>query len=436
VYSGPCAPAWRGNNGGATWRGVTADEIRYGMHPFGDNFNGRVPQNPPAHEDDEERTKRVLEVYFNQHYETYGRHVSFYDVSLGHEDNPEEAAATRAVDQYKVFGFGQDGNVKLCDALARRQVVSFCVYSAQASQYERDKPYLYSSAMDFDRTQEFTAEFICKKLHGKNADFAAGLQKGRPRRVSVLTQQAPDAPTARQFTDAYKSSCNGTTYAPAAVDGTNPASAAAAVARWQQDGVTTIVLAAEGPATLTVMAAADASNYKPEWITSGLFGLDANVTVGLLLPKTQTSQLFGIAQAPLAVPAPETECNRAYKSIDPDNDAAVAFCLGQWLELVSFFNGVQAAGPNLNPTTFQKALFSLGYRFGQTPWAIGGGFGPGDYSYIDDVGEIWFDPNATPPDSPTTGGFHWIDGGRRKQLGKLNGDTSQLFKTGVVQVPA
>ena len=73
--SPPCVPGWRGDNGGATSKGVTATEIRIAM-PAWDEF-----------------IAATLENYFNARYEFYGRRLRIlegYDTALGNE-NPAAA---------------------------------------------------------------------------------------------------------------------------------------------------------------------------------------------------------------------------------------------------------------------------------------------------------------------------------------------------------
>ena len=94
-------------------------------------------------------------------------------------------------------------------------------------------------------------------------------------------------------------------------------------------------------------------------------------------------------------------------------------------------NGIQEAGPNLNQTTFDEALMRLGHRYPKEPWAVGGGFGPDDYSYMDNVGIIWFDSNAIDPATNGPGAYRWTHKGTRFKRGELPADDSELFRKGV-----
>jgi len=53
--------------------------------------------------------------------------------------------------------------------------------------------------------------------------------------------------------------------------------------------------------------------------------------------------------------------------------------------------GLQGAGPNLTPQTFEQGMFSYPERLGPVGlWK----FGPGDRTAANDVREIYWDPNA------------------------------------------
>ena len=67
-------------------------------------------------------------------------------------------------------------------------------------------------------------------------------------------------------------------------------------------------------------------------------------------------------------------------------------------------NGIQLAGPALTPQSFQTGLFKYGHPAPQHSWEIGGGFGPGDRSWVDTYAEFWWDPNAVDPQSGNPGG--------------------------------
>src|SRR3546814_11613166 len=72
--------------------------------------------------------------------------------------------------------------------------------------------------------------------------------------------------------------------------------------------------------------------------------------------------------------------------------------------------GIQLAGPNLTPETFQAGMYA--YPGGVGPRGTWG-FGPGDHPPTDDYREIWWDPDRTSPPTHKPGAWVQINGGPR-----------------------
>ncbi|MGH9112898.1 MAG: hypothetical protein ACRDZN_11475, partial [Acidimicrobiales bacterium] len=70
--------------------------------------------------------------------------------------------------------------------------------------------------------------------------------------------------------------------------------------------------------------------------------------------------------------------------------------------------GVQMAGPDLTPETFEAGLFA--YPGGDGP-AGAWKFGPEHYTPVTDIREIWWDPDATSPFNGKQGTY--VDNGQR-----------------------
>jgi hypothetical protein len=72
--------------------------------------------------------------------------------------------------------------------------------------------------------------------------------------------------------------------------------------------------------------------------------------------------------------------------------------------------GLQMAGPNLTPETFEAGMFAYPDRFGpRGTWD----FGPGDYTPTNDYREIWWDPDRTSTQNDRQGAWAQLDNGRR-----------------------
>ena len=72
----------------------------------------------------------------------------------------------------------------------------------------------------------------------------------------------------------------------------------------------------------------------------------------------------------------QSACFRAYQSIDPNGSPDAGACGTLWDGIVQLMDGIQGAGPRLNPGTWRDGLLRMGYRwYEDLPYAIGGGYG-------------------------------------------------------------
>ena len=73
--------------------------------------------------------------------------------------------------------------------------------------------------------------------------------------------------------------------------------------------------------------------------------------------------------------------------------------------------GIQGAGPDLNPQTFEQGMFNYPAKLGEVGlWE----FGPGDRTAANDVREIYWDPNAISTYNGKKGSYLGTSGERWK----------------------
>ncbi len=431
VYGAPCAPAWKGDNGGATAKNVFPNEVRLSLwHGLAAPTAGRVNPEPHAGENAVDRTLRVLETYFNAHYQTWGRHVSFYGgAEGGTTPEDQQAEANHELNDWKIFGAWHIDK-PFCERISTVGPVICNPY--EHSYFVKHRPNFYSFMMDIDQSNGFDAEFACKKLINRPAEWAGvGVDKNKPRKFGIAAEstvsvtQSPDS-----FNRSFNHECGG--YAdPYTVDSNRPETISVAMQQMYAHGVTTIMLDVLGGTAAIMMAAADALGWQPEWMIMGNYGLDLNA-FARLYPKTQAQHVFGINTWELPHAFEQWECAIAYKSIDPSNTADQDTCEYYWHPIVVLMNMIQEAGPKLTPQTVADGMNRLGQRFPSDPkWAIGGGFGPDDFSYMDDVGVVWYSTTRIDPERGGPGAYVWVQGGRRFKRGEIPADNSEMFKSGV-----
>ena len=438
VYAGPCVGAWQGNNGGSTSKNVLPNEIRIGFDNLDSPDNGRLPpmSSDTASTDSQTVTWQVLQAYFNEHYQFYNRKVVFYgagDPSASTADD-EATQATLEYSTYHLFILGHDDQ-GVCVDFVQQGLVGMCNGFAD-NVYEDNRPGMFSGIdMDLDQMAGFGAEYGCKTLYGKVAKFGGPDVNGHQRKFGFINLEDVDGgiPSSAFGAD-VSSECGGTVETASMTSGDDLDAATEAVARFKADGVTTIFFMLPIADILFLMEAATSAAYTPEWAVLGEYSIDNN-TIATVLPKEQTAHLFGITNQEWPQVPAATECDQAFHSIDPGGSPNGTTCGLFWVDLVLIMDGIQGAGPDLTPATFQQALFRLGHRFGQAPWSIGGGYGPGSYSYPAAVSEVWYDSTAIDPGTGAPGAYRWTHGGARYQRGQLTGDDSQLFKSGSPGAP-
>ena len=447
VYAPPCAEPWSGNNGGATSKGVTADEINISAGSSGGgggcDQSGRVDDLVASGDvNGVVRTFYVLERYFNQNFQFYGRRISFFCVEPASLEIPDlVAAGVKADEQYHIFASGWVLS-NTCDEETRRKIICFTPL-LDASMYQSRAPYMWSGEWEGgEDVVRFAAEYICKKLSGHDAVFAGdATYHDKPRKFAALSwggrrlygQNGPELQAL------VKQQCGEdlpiTYYEPWGDDANGQATLATVAVKFRNEGVTTVIA---GPASDSISFsqftnAAASQNYYPEWYVCDCGDLDWN-SAGRLLNQNEWAHAFGVSGFSPELPNANTECYRAYHTIDPAHDPDYTNCHSQWVDLMMIMSGIQMAGPNLTPLTFEQGLFRLGMRYYLEPkWAQGGGYAPGVFTYSHNANLIYWDPSAVDPqDSASLGAYRYINDGRRFCHGQLDGDTSHLFKDGVL----
>jgi hypothetical protein len=437
VYSGPCVGAWHGNNGGKTWKNVFPNEIRVavqGANGPGDGRLKEVSENDGT-ESGDKKTWQALEEYFNRHFQFYNRKVKFYGMPgpASTSDADINASATNAAETYQAFVIANTV-VDVCKAFSRKQLISMCDNVSQADN-AAFAPYLFEPYMSLNQGVDFLAEFACKSLTG-NAHFGGPDVSSKPRKLAYLGYYSPKGGIpGEEFQKAYKNECGGTALQATMSSDTDVQGASAAVARFKSEGVTSILFYNQGVNVLAAMQAADGLAYNPEWVMMGAFAVDTNL-IGTALPQNQARHLFGMSSSEEIAQRPErTECAQAVREIDPGLSASTGLCKQWWVELVLTMDGLQGAGPNLTPANYEKAMHALGHRFNSTPWALGGGYGPGDHGYTDDVGLVWWNAAAPNVQDGTQGAYVWTHGAKRFQRGQLPKGDAEFFQSGIAEPP-
>lgn len=404
-YSPPCVQWDGGNNGGATATGVTADKIVVAYRVLAERgFQQTLASLAGASLSDTpesiKRTISALADYFNQRFEFYGRNIemAFYD-GRGSTTNEllgkgREKAVADATQVASMGAFADLSAVSepYADALADRGIVGFGTPYLSRQWHEARAPYAWSFATDGTRVSELAAEYSNKRLQGKNAVYAEGDLKGKPRQFAII---APDnswyqesvANAQRIITEAGNPAAMEVAYQ---LDlGKMSDQANAIIPKLKNAGITTITCGCDPILPVFLSGAATRASYFPEFIIAGTALTDTDI-VGQLWEPAFAKNAFGISALEPFVPPEQTIGYAAFKSVRPNEEPAFSIDI-IYYQMYMLAIGIQGAGPNLTPQSLSDGLFNYPARLGPVGmWQ----FGPGDRTAANDVREVYFDINA------------------------------------------
>ena len=423
-YSPPCMQ-FSGDNGGSTYHGVTATEIHVAYRVLNEKgfqqtlaaLAGASLTDTP---DDIKRTITALAEYFNTHYQFYGRKLvfDFYDgvgsntteLLGGGRDKAQVDATT--VQSMGSFADMSATSEPYADALASKDIMGFGDPYLSVKWHDEHAPYIWSIATAGTEVANFAAEYATKKLCGGNADYAGGSLKGKPRKFATFAPEndwyQESVQVARQtFQNA---GCDPGVNVVYKLDlGTMSNQATNIIAQMQSQGVTTILCGCDPIIPVFLSGAAARQNYFPEFIIVGTALTDTDI-VGQLWNQDFAKHAFGVSSLTEPLPGNQTLGYAAYKTVRQDEPAFSVDLI--YYQMAQLAIGIQMAGPNLTPQTFQQGMFNYPGRLGPAGfWS----FGPHDYTCADDVREIYWDPNATSNYNQKQGAFVETDHKRYRQ---------------------
>jgi hypothetical protein len=439
VTAPPCTPAFVGNNGGATWTGVTGDRIEIVYYREKDNPAVKaIEQGIGLYSDpaDQQKFLPMAERFINSHYELYGRkvHIDFYQGNCSAAP-PDPGCfrtdADRLVAQYHPFAVVYDNNTntpEFYDQLSRDQTINWGGWHFADSFGQQHRPWHWDVYMAGDYQAEISGEWWCKKMAGKPARFAgdAVLQQ-QTRKVAVVT---PDYPITREPAEHLVSIINRCAPNTAEViayssdTSTATAQSTSDVAKEKKDGVTSIFWFSDPIAPVYGTTAENEQQYYPEEVLVGSGLLDYDQLAQLYNPN-EWKHAFGPSdlQDPVAFSKSDAAVvwHTEGQAGDPYSSANLPW---SYLSAIAYI--LNQAGPNLNPGTFERAAFNGPYmdfwgqahdtshpyiRYGPAPDA------PGAYAGISDQRQVYWDPNATSPINGKAGAYVSLDHGARYRPG-------------------
>lgn len=440
VYAPPCQPAFVGDNGGRTARGVSANDIRVALVCFGGGCGdeGEITESSQQ----AGRTLNALRTYFNQRLELYGRQLRFFVVGGAESDEPAmRAAARRAVEAYDVFAALNSTGPGYLAEFAELRVPVFTRAQLNQNFHLRHSPWVWESTFLGDDAADHSSDYLCKKLAGKKP-FPTGdtayIDYDQPRKFGLISfGGGEDTSTTDTLLTYLRQRC-GVRPDPvieANVFTPDSPAVATAVAQMAQGRVSTIIYHTDVFTGSALTSQADAQSYFPEWFLTGFGGHDINPGLARSMSPRQWRNAFGVSLREMARDPRDSECHRAVREVDPGVDVEQQMCSDFWPSMVQLFGAMQATGPQLTPERLVEAIprMPVTKPDRRTPWAMSGFFGTADWSYSEYAAELWWDTDEPNIDG-LAGAYRFPNCGYRYARGEYDASPSRAFTDGVTGV--
>jgi hypothetical protein len=442
----PCVPKWTGaNNGGATSRGVTAKTIKViridqRSDPTLETFLRQIDL--AASDEEEEAFMNAAERYINSRFELYGRKIDFETYKSTCETLPPQADCFRPemaslVEKEKPFFVVWNTPISSAsfDELSARKVLNTGGWQFSERFASDRRPYHWDPFMSGSRVVEHLAEYWCERLAGRSPTFAgpaAGkFDASKPRVLGVVTADDPaNQQVLREFQDRVRRCGGGVkkTYSFQQDPDRAAEQISAGLDRMIQAGVTTLVCLCDAATPYFIVAGCDSKNYHPEHLVPGTGLMDFDAAARLYTNSTQwrkgsrPSGAFGIGSLPELQPYEANDALRVWRAAGRTGEP-YHMAIFDWMYYDMVATLIQMAGPTLTPANVERGAFAAGHSGG---WkATAGnvhipktGFGPRDYSWIDDAREVVWSATSRSKLDGKAGTYIAPNGGRRYEPGE------------------
>jgi hypothetical protein len=461
-YAAPCVPAFHGDNGGATARGVTATTIRIVRRAFPDSANSQaidavVAQAGGATQATVRSVRDQLQKRFDQYYELYGRKVEWVDYTsrfgndtLETQGKGREGACLDAevvANELHAFGvIGDKGAVSkpFADCAAERGVVVLDGASYASDTFYKDRyPYAWGIITDCERINYQVGEYVGKRLVGRPARWAGDAAlRTQTRKLGVYTPVSDGSDdTCAKISDAMAQKyhyASGSNYTYVLDVSRFPDQAARGAIQLKRDGVTTVIMACDPISMIFLSQSATSQGWHPEWMLIGLALSDTDNAARLYDQSQVDGHMFGVSYlgATAKLLGPDSEAGRLFHSIT--GGTIPAGTDGQLAELTQVYNLLQAAGPRLTPQSLGAGAYTLppagapGYAYGYWSMLDGPDGTPGahDHTEVDDAREVYWRGDVRSAGDGKAGTYIETYGGRRFRNGEWPAEDPPVYPGG------
>ncbi len=437
--SPPCRnEPFDGDNGGATWQGVTADEIRVALPNAA--FGGNTAD-----------TLRALEDHFNARYQFWGRKLVLVgfnpqDGTFAHPNPASMISDAVKVDE-EIQAFASLGYVDrkgsefyYYDELARREIISVAgrlVNNGTEARLAGFAPYQWNVYPPIETAMSLVGSAVCQTLAGRPPDGGGAGTAGAPERVfgMIVNTAADGTAPPYDIVQGMLSSC-GVELAAFHDDPMDAPDTTGAILEMRDAGVTSVIcLCAVDTAREGYTQAATQQLYFPEWVMSSYLNMDVDNAYHGTSPD-QAGNVLGIAMWNRLLPRQQMPWWKAWKEQRPGEDPSGGIYYdnaARYAQLLLLASGIQLAGPELTPATFERGLHEAQFPnpgAGQAPlFQARVGFEGGRHTMIDSGTLFWYDASEGGTIDPAVPGrVCYVNGGLRYTPGSFPTEPQPFFQ--------
>lgn len=455
AYAPACVPKFKGENGGKTYlHGVTKDTIKVvvmrGNYGVVVNNALKAAGSLPA---DEEFNGFLTAAasFINSRYELYGRRVVMVPYQIkagtGGQGSPEDdklriemREMVKNEDPYAVI-WSTSVSSATYEELSKLGVVNLGGYGFTDTFNQQWAPHHWDVQLGGNQLAQHVAEWWCSRMWGggtAKAQYAGGdnpnsdqdLRLNNRTLGVISTDDVENKAVVLQLDSLIKTKCGSRIehrYFYAQDVTTADTQRRLVVAEMKKAPIaTTVMCFCDQVAPFFLYDQEEQERYYPEniFVGTGFTDLDSSVQtydhqLSPQRPKDQYPEMenaFGLAQMGRQRAPDKNDAAAVWRATGKTGDPyATADAQGDWEYYAMLATLLQAAGPNLNPTSMMQAVQrqapinpgGLGdqYRPGRS-------FGAGDFTWNDTMREVYWSPKGASEFNGVTGTWRSLNDGR------------------------
>jgi hypothetical protein len=454
-YAPPCTPKFSGDNGGATYQGVTKDKITIVRFVSkGSDAVDAILKAQGAYVEDAQYKEFHAKAakFINEHYELYGRQVEIKFFKGTCNSIPPDVACLRnemrqMVSQFKPYAvFWNSSLCSACfDELSRLKTVNVGGWHFRDSFSIQRAPYHWDVQMSGTKMAQHAGRWWCAQLNGKQAKYAGSGNPAQDLRDNkrVIGVISTDDPENKGSIDNELSAelrkCNtnigdhkyfyeqdittADQQRRAAVLKMNPVGSG-------ENAATSIMCFCDLVAPSFLYSEEQQQNYYPEnlMVGSGFMDADASAqaymgTLGCPLAGSKPCNFedaFGLSSINAQEHKFKDTGQRVWAAAGGAGNAPFESVTAEWEYLNLVASMIESAGPNLNPKSMEAGAFKMGMRGDASH--VTRGFSPGNYAWNQDMRMTYWSPKTISSYNDEAGAYVQIGKGRIPVTGWTPGE--------------